>query len=364
MALNGIDISSWQAGIDLSKVPADFVIIKATEGTNYVNPDFKRAADQTIASGKLLGIYHFAGGGNPQQEADYFVNAVKPYIGKAALFLDFEAGAINDWGANGAKQWLDYVASKTGVNPILYTSASVTRQFDWSEVAKTYGLWRAQYPDSAPGGYTEPWTDGKGQGAWQAVAIYQYENLGQLPGYAGNLDLDQANMTREAWGRYAAVGGQYVAPTAPTAPAKPVRSIAGQSLETLASEVQAGLWGSGNDRANALGQYAVGVQAIVNERAHAITAQQSHEALAGETKAGKYGNGNDRQFMLGSYYQVVQDLINGGAQPAPVARTYTVVSGDSLSGIGSKLGVNWQTLAKANGIVSPYKIYPGQKLDY
>lgn len=30
MALNGIDISNWQAGIDLTRVPCDFVISKAT----------------------------------------------------------------------------------------------------------------------------------------------------------------------------------------------------------------------------------------------------------------------------------------------------------------------------------------------
>ena len=37
--LNGIDISSWQTGIDLSVVPCDFVVIKATGGIGYVNPD-------------------------------------------------------------------------------------------------------------------------------------------------------------------------------------------------------------------------------------------------------------------------------------------------------------------------------------
>ena len=41
---------------------------------------------------------------------------------------------------------------------------------------------------------------------------------------------------------------------------------------------------------------------------------------------------------------------------------YTVVSGDTLSGIGSKVGVAWQTIAQTNGIVAPYTIYPGQKL--
>ena len=43
MALNGIDISNYQAGINLSVVPCDFVICKATEGTYYVNPDCNRA---------------------------------------------------------------------------------------------------------------------------------------------------------------------------------------------------------------------------------------------------------------------------------------------------------------------------------
>ena len=43
MSMNGIDISSRQAGIDLAKVPCDFVICKATEGVGYVNPDCSRA---------------------------------------------------------------------------------------------------------------------------------------------------------------------------------------------------------------------------------------------------------------------------------------------------------------------------------
>ena len=46
MAMNGIDIASYQTGIDLSVVPCDFVIVKATEGTGYVNPDFARAYAQ------------------------------------------------------------------------------------------------------------------------------------------------------------------------------------------------------------------------------------------------------------------------------------------------------------------------------
>ena len=53
MALNGIDISNWQSGINLAVVPCDFVVIKATEGTGYVNPDYERAYRQAKTAGKL-----------------------------------------------------------------------------------------------------------------------------------------------------------------------------------------------------------------------------------------------------------------------------------------------------------------------
>ena len=43
--------------------------------------------------------------------------------------------------------------------------------------------------------------------------------------------------------------------------------------------------------------------------------------------------------------------------------TYTVQPGDSLSLIGQRLGVPWQTIAEANGIAAPdYVITPGQVL--
>ena len=41
---------------------------------------------------------------------------------------------------------------------------------------------------------------------------------------------------------------------------------------------------------------------------------------------------------------------------------YIVKSGDTLSAIGPRYGVAWQTIASLNGIRSPYTIYVGQKL--
>ena len=200
--MNGIDISRYQKGIDLSVVPCEFVIVKATQGTSYVSPEFKKQIKQADSLGKFLGVYHYAGGGGAIPEAKHFLDTVKDYIGKAILFLDW------DWDQNPnmnnpeyAKAFLAYVKQATGVIPFIYMSKSVCRMYSWDA---TYPLWCAQYANYDPTGYKErPWTDTKGFGAWKDCQIFQYSSRGNLPGYNGNLDLDKAYITAEEWQMYA-----------------------------------------------------------------------------------------------------------------------------------------------------------------
>ena len=206
--MNGIDISSYQAELNAGIVPSDFVIIKATEGTNYINPTWEEQAGQVIQTNKLLGFYHFASVGNPIAEADFFISVVKDYIGKAVLVLDFEAGAINAWGNVGARQFLNRVKEKTGVYPMIYMSAEVTRQFNWSTISNTNPLWVAQYASMNPTGYqSEPWTDGNGYGAWSSAAIHQYSSAGSLANWNGNLDIDLAYINANQWKALASPSG-------------------------------------------------------------------------------------------------------------------------------------------------------------
>ncbi|WP_270331768.1 GH25 family lysozyme [Lactococcus lactis] len=206
--MNGIDISSYQAELNAGIVPSDFVIIKATEGTNYINQTWEEQAGQVIQTNKLLGFYHFANTGNTIAEADFFISVVKDYIGKAILVLDFEAGAINAWGNVGARQFLNRVKEKTGVNPMIYMSAEVTRQFNWSIASGNNALWVAQYASMNPTGYqSEPWTDGKGYGAWSSAAIHQYSSAGSLANWNGNLDINLAYINANQWKVLASSGG-------------------------------------------------------------------------------------------------------------------------------------------------------------
>lgn len=219
MSLQGIDIASYQTGIDLSVVPCDFVIVKATEGVNYTNPDFTRAYTQAKEQNKLVGIYHYANGAGATAEANYFLSVVGDRVGDAILVLDWEQGGNSAFGnVSYAKQWLDHVYSKTGVRPLIYMSKSVTYGYDWSAVAPNHGLWVAQYANNNPTNYlSNPWTDTNGYGAWSSPVIFQYSSTGRLSGWSGNLDLNLAYMDATAWAKYAQ-GDNYVAPETPDTP--------------------------------------------------------------------------------------------------------------------------------------------------
>lgn len=197
--LSGIDIASWQRGIDVRRLnTTDFVVVKATEGTDYVNPYYRTWADQTLDSKKKLGFYHFLrADASPSDQARYFVNAVKPYLGRAALFLDFEnttGSDVIERGADFAKEFLDSTYQLTGIRPLVYMSRNVTRELDWSSVAESgYKLWVAQYLyryDNVRGHVQDPKLPSGSFGAWSSPTMYQYTSTGRVSGYGRDLDLD------------------------------------------------------------------------------------------------------------------------------------------------------------------------------
>lgn len=200
MALNGIDISWYQRGINIADIPADFVIVKATEGTGYTNPCFRAQAAETLNSGKLLGIYHYISGGNWQAEAQYFVNTVKDYVGRAVLALDFESGGNSAYGDTAyLQQCAQTVYNLTGVHPLIYGSQRDYGRLAAVGNATNCGLWIAQYANNDHTGYQDsPWNEDA-----YSCAIRQYSSAGALPNYGGNLDLDKFYGDAAAWQSYA-----------------------------------------------------------------------------------------------------------------------------------------------------------------
>lgn len=347
MALKGIDISHHQNGIDLTNVPFDFAIMKATEGTGFVDNCCDKFYQVAKSLGKCLGVYHYANGGDYKAETDFFLNNIKGYIGEAILCLDWErqnnplfcTGADNQW----IKNWCDYVYNQTGVRPVVYIQRSALSRV---EGIGDYGLWVAQYGSNNVTGYQdEPWNEGT-----YMCAIRQYTSNGQLPGYGGRLDLDKFYGDRTAWNKYAGRTEQKAESTEPIQKTEP----SGTTID-LVYETMLGVYGEGEQRKQALGSRYEGVQNKIN-----YIATVSAQTLVQEVKQGLYGNGERRMTILGNRYNEVQKIINQDAGVAPVY--YIVKSGDTLSAIAYKHRTTYKKIAQLNGISNPNKIYVGQKL--
>lgn len=199
--LRGVDVSSWQEGIDIANLDADFVIVKATGGAGYTNPCFRAQADATLASGKLLACYHFAnddGWSDPDTEADRFLEAVRPYHGRFIPVLDWEGDALaND--PSWALRWLQRVSEGTGATPWFYSYSNYLNNTDLSMLAG-YPLWLAAYYNGyEPMGYqADPPLYG-GTGNWERMTCYQYSSTGRVSGYSGNLDINAFYGDRSDW---------------------------------------------------------------------------------------------------------------------------------------------------------------------
>lgn len=204
--MNGIDISKWQKGLDLSKIKCDFVIIKASEGANYVDPCFYNFIDQAKLLGKCIGFYHYArpDKNSAKAEVKNFYNTTKAYFNDGIPILDWESSAKSNvaW----AKEWLDEIYALTGVKPIIYMSESVVNAYNWTDVANAdYGLWVARYRDYQPDYNYDMTNAGKKPVVkfWSFYAMWQWTSSGRLDGYNGNLDCDVFYGDKKAWNAYA-----------------------------------------------------------------------------------------------------------------------------------------------------------------
>lgn len=209
--LDGIDISGWDLGIDTSKVTADFVIVKATEGVlgTVYNPSYRKMADGARSSGKLIGFYHYSNGGDPIAEANCFCDAVRDYAGDAVMALDwegqgnraFDSGADVNW----CKRFLDRVREQFGGHPLLYTSKGICNAYDWSSVSNMYPMWGAEYAytDYVYQGYQhDPWQSSAKWGTWGNADIHQYGFVRPYPNDGGApkaLDADLMYGDESTW---------------------------------------------------------------------------------------------------------------------------------------------------------------------
>jgi lysozyme len=341
MTLKGIDISGWQAGINLASVACDFVIVKATGGTGFVNPHCDTQFQAARKAGKRTGVYHFAREvgyrGSAIEEANHFVDSIQGYLdGKTLLVLDFEGDNQTDpvW----ALAWLNHVKYRTGVKPMIYLNGAALNGANWSSVwAGDYGLWLAWYAVSTP---TIGYKNYDGRDIEEITpkydcAMWQFSSTAQLNGYAGNLDANIFYGDGAAWDAYCRPSGAPAQkPVATPAPVKKPVAAAPKpatSSKTTQCVVEAG---------DTLSK--IGIQFGVDWRQIALLNK-----------------------ITAPYTIHPGQVLNLPTKSTPVARPKQcrVEAGDSLSAIGIQFGVDWRKIASLNGISAPYTIHPGQVLN-
>lgn len=126
----GFDISHHNAVTDWGSVKADFIYIKATEGSNWIDPDWQTNRRAAIRAGIPVGAYHFMTTSSPAEaQFEHFRSVVHKDSVDLVPALDIEkqtAGYVMPRKALQAhvRAWVNLCIEHYGRAPVIYCSQS------------------------------------------------------------------------------------------------------------------------------------------------------------------------------------------------------------------------------------------------
>lgn len=191
--IHGIDISHHQGTIDwatlkdeavIDERPIRFIMIKATEGANKIDENFKDNFYNAREYGFTRGAYHFYGTrSTAKAQAQFFISQVKLEKGDLPPVLDVEHKPSNQTDEEfkqSVLEWLRIVENHYGVPPIVYTYYKFKLRYLNDPAFDAYPYWIAHY-------YVDKV---EYEGAWK---FWQHTDAGRLPGIKGDVDFNIYN---------------------------------------------------------------------------------------------------------------------------------------------------------------------------
>ncbi len=159
----------------------DFIIIKATEGVNFVDYRFSDNWKKSREHRYKTGAYHFyRTNQSPVKQAKHFINTVKELSDNdLPPILDIETkhrGMTKNKLNRDLKIWLDLVEKQWGKRPIIYTSNSYAKYYISKDILNHYPLWIARYNV-----YREP--------SFSKWKYWQFTDKAVVQGIRGYVDL-------------------------------------------------------------------------------------------------------------------------------------------------------------------------------
>lgn len=188
--LYGIDVSQWNGTIDWSLVKTGFVICKATNKSNKIEPSFKANYDGATKAGIPVGAYKYVYA-NTVEKAKREGEAIVSVLGgrklQAWFWIDMEDSSIRNLGKVKLTQIIDAVAApieKAGYKVGIYCNVDWYKNvLDSSELSKRYKFWIARYPSGDDGTV-------KSSLKPSFADIWQYSSKGKVKGIKGNVDMN------------------------------------------------------------------------------------------------------------------------------------------------------------------------------
>lgn len=191
----GVDISSYQANVDMQKLREqniEFVYIKATEGSSHQDEKFTVNRKNADKAGMLYGAYHFFSYGTPgSDQAENFIRTVGDSVkGQLLPVVDLEYYGDKEENPPAKEDvirelnaFLNKLESEYGTKPMIYTRSDIYDKY-LEGYSDKYKMWISSLYTPISWNY---------KGEWY---IWQYLNRGTLEGYSGGekyIDLNVLN---------------------------------------------------------------------------------------------------------------------------------------------------------------------------
>lgn len=207
---NGIDVSKWQGKINWQSVKSssiDFAIIRigfrAENGKIYKDSYADYNIQQAQKAGILVGVYFFSTAVSEEEakeEAEWTTSAIAGYPISYPVVYDcegFNSSGSRMYGISKSKRTdiaLAFLNSikNAGYEAMIYSAKSElenSASWDTQRMENSYKVWVAQYAQTTYPQKKSPDYSGK-------YVMWQYTNMGQVPGIGGNTDLIVSYFTR------------------------------------------------------------------------------------------------------------------------------------------------------------------------
>lgn len=194
----GLDISHHQdARLDLAQCHRegiDFVVLKATEGSTFVDSEFAANLAEARAAGLLVAAYHYQ---RPATVAEQIANILHTVPRDVPVILDVESGS----GDIALTRMLVTALQVYGYHvPLTYLPRWYWQQIGSPSLAGLPPLWSSRYPDTVVGSLADEWADvpahyWTGYGGLN-VAVLQFTSSVRIAGHQP-IDANAYRGTRE-----------------------------------------------------------------------------------------------------------------------------------------------------------------------